>query len=96
MNMLNLFLDNILLFYLLIINFVSIIVFIVDKNNAKNCRRRVPEKTLHFLELLGGVFGILLFSKIIRHKSSKKSYYIITYIILIFWLVGAYFFVYLQ
>ena len=96
MNLLQLCLDNILLFYLLIINFVSIIVFIVDKNNSINNRRRVPEKTLHLLELLGGVFGILLFSKIIRHKSSKKSYYIITYIILIFWLVGAYFFVYLQ
>lgn len=72
--------------YLLIINIVSILVFAIDKVQAKNQKRRVPEKILHLLELLGGVFGIIVTMYLIHHKSSKWQYYIITFIILIAWI----------
>ena len=78
--------------YLITINLISILTFSIDKSQAKNNKRRVPEKILHFLELLGGVFGIMVFMYVIHHKSSKWQYYIITYIILIIWILGLQYF----
>lgn len=72
--------------YLIFINVISVLVFSLDKLNAKNNKRRVPEKILHFLELIGGVFGIIVTMYLIHHKSSKWQYYIITYIILLVWI----------
>lgn len=77
-----------LLLYLIIINIISILVFAVDKLQAKNQKQRIPEKILHLLEILGGVFGIIIIMYIIHHKSSKWQYYIITYIILIAWILS--------
>jgi len=71
--------------YLIIINVISVLVFSMDKFQAKNNKRRVPENILHLLELVGGVFGIIVAMYLIHHKSSKWQYYIITYIILIVW-----------
>ncbi|MFV0599453.1 MAG: DUF1294 domain-containing protein [Bacteroidales bacterium] len=74
--------------YLIIINIISILVFTIDKVQAKNQKQRIPEKILHLLEALGGVFGIILTMYVIHHKSSKWQYYIITFIILIAWILG--------
>ncbi|MBP1644508.1 MAG: hypothetical protein H6Q16_83 [Bacteroidetes bacterium] len=78
--------------YLLIINIISILVFAIDKVQAKNQKRRIPEKILHLLELLGGVFGIIVTMYLIHHKSSKWQYYIITFIILIAWILSIQYF----
>lgn len=78
--------------YLITINLISILTFSIDKTQAKNNKRRVPEKILHLMELLGGVFGIMVFMYVIHHKSSKWQYYIITYIILIIWILGLQYF----
>ncbi|MFA7082487.1 MAG: DUF1294 domain-containing protein [Bacteroidales bacterium] len=72
--------------YLIAINITSILIFSIDKLQAKNNKRRVPEKVLHLLEALGGVFGIIAAIYLIHHKSSKWQYYIITYIILLAWI----------
>lgn len=74
--------------YLIFINVISVLVFSLDKLNAKNNKRRVPEKVLHLLELLGGVFGIIVAIYLIHHKSSKWQYYVITYIILLAWILA--------
>lgn len=78
--------------YLITINLISILTFSMDKSQAKNNKRRVPEKILHLMELLGGVFGIMVFMYVIHHKSSKWQYYIISYIILIIWILGLQYF----
>lgn len=80
------------LLYLIIINIVSILVFAIDKVQAQNQKWRVPEKVLHLLEILGGVFGIIVTMYIIHHKSSKWQYYIITYIVLIAWILSLQYF----
>ena len=70
--------------YLILINIISALIFIKDKNAAtstKNKVRRIPEKNLHLLETVGGVFSIVLLIYIIRHKNKKISYFSITYII---------------
>jgi uncharacterized membrane protein YsdA (DUF1294 family) len=78
--------------YLFIINIISIIIFSYDKYKAINVKQRVPERILHYLEILGGVFGIIITMYIIHHKNSKAKYYLITYIILIIWLLTLYYF----
>jgi len=45
-----------------------------DKKRAQKQTRRIPEKTLHFLELLGGWPGSHLAQHLLRHKNQKKPY----------------------
>ncbi len=76
-----------LLFYLLIINIVGGIMFWFDKYKATKKSYRTPEKTLHTMEALGSVFVILFLMYFIRHKNQKKSYYVLTYLILCGWCI---------
>jgi len=79
------------LIYLLTISLIAGIIFYTDKKNAIKNRKRIPEKTLHLLELAGGVFAILGLMYAVRHKNQKKSYYLYTYLILVLWLIISYF-----
>lgn len=64
------------LVYLLVVNFISIIVCVFDKSAAKRKRHRVPEKTLFLLSVIGGSVGMLITMKIIRHKTLHKRFMI--------------------
>ena len=46
----------------------------IDKSRAVGRGRRVPEKTLFALVLVGGAFGILAGSGVFRHKTRKHSF----------------------
>jgi uncharacterized membrane protein YsdA (DUF1294 family) len=70
----------------LFINFLSGMIFAYDKKAAIKGRHRIPEKTLHILEILGGVFANILLMYILRHKNRKFSYWIWTWLALIGWL----------
>lgn len=78
-------------YYLLGINIIAVIIFIYDKIAATRGKRRIPEFTLHLLELLGGVFGIVCTMLLIHHKNKKTSYYIYTIVITITWLCLLYY-----
>ena len=52
----------------------------LDKRWAGLGQRRIPEKSLHVLALLGGWPGALLGQKFFRHKTQKLSFRIV------FWL----------
>ncbi|MFN0242881.1 MAG: DUF1294 domain-containing protein [Planctomycetota bacterium] len=54
-------------------------VFAWDKACAKRGQRRVPEATLHSLELFGGWPGALLAMRVLRHKSAKTSFRAVTW-----------------
>lgn len=71
--------------YFAIISLAAAIVFAHDKHAARKGKWRVPELTLHILELLGGVFAIVPMMYLIRHKNQKFSYYAWTYLILMAW-----------
>ena len=73
--------------YLLIINFVSGILFAYDKQTAKKNKRRIPEITLHVLELLGGVFTNFLLMYTLQHKNRKFSYWFWTWLIFSGWAI---------
>ena len=48
-----------------------------DKHRARRGQRRIPEATLHSIELCGGWPGAWIAQRALRHKSSKRSYRIV-------------------
>lgn len=54
----------------------------LDKRRATRGQPRIPEKSLHLLELFGGWPGGLVGQQTFRHKTRKLSYQIV------FWLIG--------
>jgi uncharacterized membrane protein YsdA (DUF1294 family) len=60
---------------------LTFLIYAWDKRAARRGRERVPEVTLHTLELFGGWPGALLAQRLIRHKNAKVSYQVV------FWLI---------
>lgn len=56
-------------------------VYADDKQRARSGSWRIPESTLHLLELSGGWPAAFLAQRRLRHKCSKKSYQVV------FWLI---------
>lgn len=81
--------DTLKLFFtfLLIINVVTSFLFVYDKVAAIKGKKRIPELILHTFEFFGGVFFVVLLIPLINHKNRKRSYYRITYIFMILWMV---------
>ena len=71
-----------------VMSVVTFVAFAWDKSCAKAGRRRVPEQTLHSLELLGGWPGALAGQRWLRHKSEKLSYRIVLWAIVALHLAG--------
>jgi len=77
--------ERIFFIYLIIINVASGILFGYDKHTAIKNHRRVPELTLHILEMLGGVFANLVLMYSIHHKNRKFRYYGVTWVMMMGW-----------
>ncbi|QGW66090.1 DUF1294 domain-containing protein [Lysobacter soli] len=58
----------------LALNVATVLVFAYDKAIAGGTRRRVPERTLLTLALLGGSPGALLAMALFRHKTAKAAF----------------------
>ncbi len=59
---------------------ISLVTFVQygwDKRQAKKQKRRIPEKRLHLLALLGGTPGALLGQLFFRHKTKKKRFQVV-------------------
>ena len=77
--------------YLIIINITSGILFMYDKLAARKNNRRIPERTLHILELLGGVFANMVLIYSIHHKNRKFRYFWVTWVVMMGWVLSIYF-----
>jgi uncharacterized membrane protein YsdA (DUF1294 family) len=67
--------------YVLVINALTYWTYARDKRRAEAGEWRVPEAQLHLMELLGGFSGAWIIQRCLRHKTSKTSYQIV------FWLI---------
>lgn len=73
--------------YILFLNAISFLLCLFDKIFAIKKRYRISEKILLLISLLGGVFGFLFASMLFRHKTKKKKFIGIIYLILILWII---------
>ena len=55
----------------------------LDKWRAVHAGRRVPARTLHLLAFLGGWPGALLGQRQFRHKTQKRSFLVLFWLIVI-------------
>lgn len=69
--------------YFAVISLFTAALYWDDKRRARLAQRRIPESTLHVLELAGGWPAAFLAQRWLRHKNSKLSYQIV------FWLIVA-------
>lgn len=60
--------------YLIIINVLTALLMLIDKQNAINKKRRIPEKTLIWLAIAGGSFGELMGMYLFRHKTKHLKF----------------------
>jgi uncharacterized membrane protein YsdA (DUF1294 family) len=63
--------------YLLGMNGLTFVQYGWDKRQAKKQKRRIPEKRLHILALIGGTVGALLGQLTFRHKTKKKRFQVV-------------------
>ena len=74
---------NTLLYYLIVINIVTFLVYGIDKWKAKQGSWRISEATLLMLAVIGGCIGALLGMKIWHHKTMHKKFKYVLPLILI-------------
>jgi uncharacterized membrane protein YsdA (DUF1294 family) len=79
--------NSIYIVYLVSINLISGITFAFDKRASIKNYRRVPEQILHLLEVLGGVFSVLVLMYSLHHKNQKFSYYGWTWMAFLWWMI---------
>ena len=63
-----------MIYYLLLINIVTFLVFAIDKRRAVKRKWRIPEKTLLGLSLIGGAAGGIIAMYCFRHKIRKPAF----------------------
>ena len=84
------------IYYLLIINIVTFLVYGIDKWKARKAMWRIREASLLMLAVLGGSIGAWLGMKVWHHKTQHKKFRYGIPAIIIIQLVIIGFFLYLQ
>ncbi len=60
--------------YLVIINILAFGLSGYDKSAAIHKKRRIPEKTLFFIAIMGGSIGLYISMSFFRHKTKHLSF----------------------
>lgn len=60
--------------YFIGINFLTFLIFGVDKWKARRGKWRIPEDTLIWLSIVGGSVGALVGMYLFRHKTQKRKF----------------------
>ncbi len=79
-----------IVYHLICINAITFLAYGADKRAAVNGTWRVPEAHLHSLEFLGGWVGAYIAQKVFRHKTKKKSFRIMFWLMLVLQLAAVY------
>jgi uncharacterized membrane protein YsdA (DUF1294 family) len=67
----------------IVLSVITFFVYRTDKRRAEAGEWRIPESTLHFAELIGGWPGAFLAQRQYRHKTSKTSFQVIFWAIVL-------------
>lgn len=65
-----------MIYYLLVINLISLFIMKLDKYKAINHQYRVSESMLMMLAIVGGSVGIYLGMYMFKHKTKKIKFYL--------------------
>ncbi len=76
---------NYLIYYLIVINIISFIMYGVDKKLAIKKQWRISEHTLIVLGFIGGCLGSLLGMNLFHHKTKKIVFWLGNILFLIGW-----------
>lgn len=68
----------------------SFALYALDKMRARSESRRIPEATLHMLDVFGGWPGGLVAQRMFRHKTKKTSYQVLFWASVVFHLFCCY------
>ena len=60
--------------YLFLINAAGFLLMLIDKKKAINRKRRIPEKTLMTVAVIGGSLGSLIGMYTFHHKTRKNKF----------------------
>ena len=60
--------------FFVIINVVAYLIMRIDKNNARNGKKRISEASLLTLAAVGGSIGVLVSMYVLHHKTRKKRF----------------------
>lgn len=77
-------------YHLVIINAVTFLAYGVDKRAAIRGTWRIPEVHLHTLEFLGGWIGAFIAQTVFRHKTRKRSFRIMFWLMLVLQVAAVY------
>ncbi|MBK1832527.1 DUF1294 domain-containing protein [Roseibacillus ishigakijimensis] len=69
--------------YLVLISILTVTFYLIDKRKARDNAWRIPEANLHLFEFLGGWPAALVTQRFLRHKTRKKRYQIVFWVIII-------------
>ena len=68
--------NKLIIIYFILISIFTAIITTIDKQNAKNGKRRVSEDFLLTIGLIGGALSEYITMKIIHHKTKHKKFMI--------------------
>lgn len=60
--------------YVILINFITFVLYGMDKYKAKHDRYRIPEATLLLCGYLGGAYGAMIGMQVWHHKTRKWKF----------------------
>ncbi len=63
-----------ILYYIAAVSVLSVMICCTDKIAAKSGARRISEKTLFIISLLGGAIAMYVTMRIIRHKTRHTKF----------------------
>ena len=62
------------LYVMVAISIIGSVMVVIDKSNAIKNRSRISEATLMYFGIFGGALLMLLFMKLVRHKTLKPKF----------------------
>lgn len=85
-----------LYYYLFFINVLAFFLMGIDKRKAELGRWRIPERTLFLSAFLGGGVGAIAGMQLFRHKTMHRSFTVGMPLILLLWIIGLSFLLYVR